>query len=31
VALEQAGRLDPDDASIPPRLARLYARNSAAR
>jgi hypothetical protein len=31
VALEQAGRLDPDDVSIPPRLARLYARNSAAR
>jgi len=30
-ALEQAGRLDPDNADIPPRLARLYARNSAAR
>jgi hypothetical protein len=30
-ALEQAGRLDPENPSIQPRLARLYARNSAAR
>jgi hypothetical protein len=27
-ALEQAGRLDPENASIQPRLARLYARSS---
>jgi hypothetical protein len=30
-ALERARRLDPSDTSIPPRLARLYARNSVAR
>lgn len=30
-ALERARRLDPSDMSIPPRLARLYARNSVAR
>jgi hypothetical protein len=30
-ALELAGRLDPENPSIQPRLARLYARNSTAR